>query len=112
MSTTPHHPVAGRIWLRVLVLAFVLLLPAAHGSAHVGSGFAVPSETVTAEYDVLESAPRPPSRHTQRPATAAPPAAPVTYSPPPAATGRPLPAPARLRPPYVPDILRSVVLRC
>ncbi|WP_159769708.1 hypothetical protein [Streptomyces sp. HM190] len=112
MSTTPHAPVAVRLWLRVLVLALALALPAAHGTAHASAVSPVSSESALVEYDLVETAPRPPSRHHQRPAAAARPAAPAAGSPVPARAERPRPAPAPPRSACTPYVLRSVVLRC
>jgi hypothetical protein len=112
VSTTPHAPVAVRLWLRVLVLALALVLPAAHGTAHASGAPPVASETALVEYDLVETAPRPPARHHQRPATATRPAPPAAGSPAPATTARPPLAPAPPRSPSAPHVLRSVVLRC
>lgn len=112
VSTTPHAPVAVRQWLRVLVLALALVLPAAHGTAHAGGAPPVAGETALVEYDLVETASRPPSRHHQRPAAATRPAPPAAGSPVPATAERPPLAPVPPRPPSVPHVLRSVVLRC
>jgi hypothetical protein len=109
VSTTPHAPVAVRQWLRVLVLALALVLPAAHGTANASGAPPVAGETALVEYDLVETASRPPPRHHQRPAAATRPAPPAAGSPAPATAERSPLAPVPSRPPHV---LRSVVLRC
>ncbi len=97
----------------MLALAFALLVPGAHGTAHAGLAVTVSSESAAAEYDLVETAPRPSSRPTHRPSATTRPAPVTSPSHPPAARLR-FPAPPRppASPPYTPHILRSVVLRC
>ncbi|MGC0330967.1 hypothetical protein RKD23_003957 [Streptomyces sp. SAI-170] len=105
MSTTPRL-VRSRRWLRALALALALLLPGAPSAAAgltAPAALAVPGEIV--EYDVLDTALRPPHRVLPRPA--APP------RPTPAPRRPPAPrVPAAPLPSYGPDVLRTVVLRC
>ncbi|MGW0626007.1 hypothetical protein [Streptomyces sp. NPDC002758] len=102
MSTAPSLP-RGRAWLRALVLLLALLVPGTHTEVHAVHVVAGD----VAEYGVLDTVLRPPSRvdHERlvpaRPAPAPAPAAPE---------GRPLSAPPK--PPYALHTLRSVVLRC
>ncbi|EKX62786.1 hypothetical protein Sipo8835_20000 [Streptomyces ipomoeae] len=97
----------------MLALTFALLVPGAHVAAQASLAVTMAGETAAVEYDLVESAPRPPSsrHHTHRPAPTAR-RAPFPPSPPPPPTGHPLPVPAHPRPPYVLHTLRSVVLRC
>jgi hypothetical protein len=114
VSTTPTRTWAwSRTWTRVLALTFALLVPGAHGTAHAGLAITVSSESAAAEYDLVETAPRPPSRHTHRPSATNLPA-PVTPRSHPPAARLPFPAPPRPRAslPYTPHTLRSVILRC
>ncbi|NNN31534.1 hypothetical protein HLK59_14405 [Streptomyces sp. S3(2020)] len=97
-----------RTWLRAFVLLLALLVPGAHSGAHA----AIPVTSVTsvaageaAEYDVLDTALRPPARAAHRPV-----ASPRTAPAPGVPAVRPLPKPPH--PSYAPHILRSVVLRC
>ncbi|WP_031484323.1 hypothetical protein [Streptomyces bicolor] len=114
MSTARNLP-RSRTWLRALVLLLALLVPGAHAQAHaVPAVLGVSGEA--AEHDVLDTALRPPARADRR-STAR------RRGPAPTPTPMPVPVPApgvpaRLsaaappRPPYVPHILRTVVLRC
>jgi hypothetical protein len=95
-----------RALLRAFVLLLALLVPGAHSGAHAATPV-VAGEI--AEYDVLDTALRPPARAAHRPV------APLRPTAPPAPAfrapaGHPLPAPPR--PPYSLHTLRSVVLRC
>ena len=100
MSTARRHP-HSRAWLRVLMLLLVLLVP---GETSMAAPSPVAAESV--EYDGVEAALPPLVR------TAARPVAPLRPAP------RPAPAPYRPAarsaavPPHVPDVLRTVVLRC
>lgn len=115
VSTTPFQPWAWSrtiSWTRVLALTLALLVPGAHGTAHADLAGTMPSEAAAFEYDLVENAPRPPSRHhSHGPAPTARRAS-FPPSPPPPPTGHPLPVRPHLRPPYIPHPLRSVVLRC
>ncbi|MFJ4202217.1 hypothetical protein ACIP2Y_21650 [Streptomyces sviceus] len=106
MSSVRRAP-CSRDWLRVLVLLLALLVPGAHVQAH-----AMPpvSAGELVEYDVLDTALRPPARAVHR--AAAVPLRPVPWpeAVPGAPAGRPLPASPR--PSYALPALRSVVLRC
>ncbi|WP_053852901.1 hypothetical protein [Streptomyces sp. NRRL B-24085] len=101
-----RRPPGSRDWLRVLVLLLALLVPGAHLQAHAMPP--VPAGELV-EYDVLDTALRPPARAVHR---AVVPLRPVPW--PETVHGvpaqRPLPAPPR--PPYALPVLRSVVLRC
>ncbi|MET7695585.1 hypothetical protein ABZT06_48295 [Streptomyces sp. NPDC005483] len=107
MSFVRRRP-RSREWMRALVLLLTLLVPGVHVQAHAP---AVPpvSAGESAEYDVLDTALRPPARAVHR---AAVPLRPVPWSEtaPGVPADRPLPAPPR--PPYALPALRSVVLRC
>ncbi|MFG1670855.1 hypothetical protein [Streptomyces sp. Y7] len=97
----------SRAWLRVVVLLLALLVPGAHAQAHALPPVAAAVEI--AEQDVLDTAVRPVARAERRTA--------VRQRPvlsPGAATATPAGARrhAQPRPPYVPHILRTVVLRC
>ncbi|MFI6015349.1 hypothetical protein ACIBAG_42430 [Streptomyces sp. NPDC051243] len=111
MSTARNLP-HSRTWLRALVLLLALLVPGAHAQAHaVPAVLGVSGEV--AEHDVLDPALRPPVRADRRGTVR-------RCGPAPAPAPSPMPTPAvpvRLRdapprPPYVPHILRTVVLRC
>ena len=98
-----RHPLHRRTWLRTLVLLLALLVPAGPVHAHEAPVMAA-GEII--EYDVLDTALRPPARAVHRPAVPLRPA-------PRQGTGpgvRRLPGSSR--PPYTPPALRSVVLRC
>jgi len=97
---------ASRDWLRALVLLLALLVPGTHLQAHAQPP--VPAGEVV-EYDVLDTALRPPARAVHR---AVVPLRPVPWprTAPGVPADRPLPAPPR--PPYALPALRSVVLRC
>ncbi|MGI5456130.1 hypothetical protein ACQEWB_23760 [Streptomyces sp. CA-249302] len=104
MSTARRLP-PSRVWLRVLVLLFALLLPGVHTEVH-----ATPVASVeTVEYDVLDVAVRPPADAVRRAAVPLRPAA-VPAPAPTATRGRPRQAPPV--PPYTLRALRTVVLRC
>ncbi|MFC8365952.1 hypothetical protein ACFUIY_39555 [Streptomyces griseorubiginosus] len=106
MSTArrPQHRLG---LLRALVLLLVLLVPGAPAQTH--AAHVVAGET--AEYDVLDTALRPPARTAHRTAAAVPlRPAPRPGTAPAVPEGRRLPAPPR--PPYELPALRSVVLRC
>lgn len=93
--------------LRALVLLLVLLVPGAPAQTH--AAHVVAGEV--AEYDVLDTALRPPARTAHRRAAAVPlRPAPLPGTAPAVAESRRLPAPPR--PPYALPALRSVVLRC
>ena len=98
-------------WLRVLVLLLAVLVPG--GPAEVSAPPVVSMESV--EYDVLDTALRPPAHGAHSPAV--PPRRAPRPGPSPAAPkGRPSPAPPN--PSYAPHApyplhaLRTVVLRC
>ncbi|CAM5742886.1 hypothetical protein SALBM311S_08083 [Streptomyces alboniger] len=104
MSTARGLP-RSRAWLRVLALLLAVLVPG--GPAEVSAPPAVSMEIV--EYDVLDTALRPPAHDAHRPAV------------PPRRASRPGLAPAvprgrpRPKPPYAlhtPHAPRTVVLRC
>ncbi|GAA3910677.1 hypothetical protein GCM10023084_73490 [Streptomyces lacrimifluminis] len=106
-ARTPYTSYAARpaAWLRVLVLLLALLVP---GTAHCGAAESVVPGGTAAEYDVHDTALRPPARHGHRPVV---PLRPVPRPPsvrhPVAKATHPLPVPPR------PTLaLRSVVLRC
>jgi hypothetical protein len=105
MNTARGLP-RSRAWLRVLVLLLAVLVSDAPAEASPPS--AVSAEIT--EYDVLDTALRPPARGAHRPVV------PLRPAPCPApAPGVPeghhaLPAPPR--PPYALCTLRTVVLRC
>ncbi|MFJ8081491.1 hypothetical protein ACIQ6Y_12810 [Streptomyces sp. NPDC096205] len=107
MSTAPRFA-RSRRRLRALALALVLLLPGAPSAAAgltAPAALAVPGEIV--EYDVLDTALRPPHRVLPRPV------APPRPDPVRAPRRPPVPAvPAAPLPSYGPDVLRTVVLRC
>ncbi|MFF4270680.1 hypothetical protein [Streptomyces sp. NPDC001536] len=96
----------GRVWLRAFVLLLALLVPGAHSGTHAATPV-VAGEV--AEYDVLDTALRPPARAAHRPVVPLRPA-PRPAPAPGVPAGHPLPAPPR--PPYALHTLRSVVLRC
>lgn len=104
MSTVRRLP-HRHIWLRTLVLLLALLAPGAPAqthAAHVAVGEIV-------EYDVLDTALRPPPRAAHRTAVPLRPA-PRQEAAPDVGERRSVPAPPR--PPYALPALRSVVLRC
>jgi hypothetical protein len=97
----------SRAWLRAFVLLLALLVPGAHSGAHAAAPVLAGE---IAEYDVLDTALRPPARAAHRPVAPLRPA----HRPAPAhgvPVGPPLPTPPS-QPPYTPRTLRSVVLRC
>ncbi|WP_405645832.1 hypothetical protein [Streptomyces sp. NBC_00019] len=97
-----------RTWLRAFVLLLALLVPGGHAGAHAANAV-TPVAGEVAEYDVLDTALRPPARAAHRPVVPLRPA-PRPAPAPGVPAGRPLPAPPR--PPYALHTLRSVVLRC
>ncbi|MGW3288355.1 hypothetical protein ACWDR3_27340 [Streptomyces sp. NPDC001002] len=101
MSTARRHP-HSRTWLRVLMLLLVLLVP---GETATAAPAPVAVESV--EYDAVEAALPPLVRTAARrpdvPLPLAPPRAPAPYRP---------KARSSAVPPHVPDVLRTVVLRC
>jgi hypothetical protein len=99
---------SGRTWLRVLVLLLALLVPCAHAQAHAVPAVAGISGEA-AEYDALDTVLRPPARTDRRTTVRLCPTPPP--KPAPGVPAR-LSYPAPPRPPYVPHILRTVVLRC
>ncbi|MEV2210534.1 hypothetical protein AB0H86_03300 [Streptomyces sp. NPDC050997] len=104
MSTARGLP-RSRAWLRVLVLLLAVLVPGTPAEVSAAPGVSV--EIV--EYDVLDTALRPPARDAHRPAV--PPRRAPDLGPAPAVPrGRPQPAPPK--PPYALHALRTVVLRC
>ncbi|WP_329273810.1 hypothetical protein [Streptomyces sp. NBC_01451] len=115
-ARTPYTSYAVRpaAWLRVLVpllALFALLLPGT--AAHSETAESVVSSGTAAEYDVHDTAPRPPGRYGHRPVVPLRPAPrPPSVRRPSAATARPLPAPPRPTLALRPVVLRSVVLRC
>lgn len=98
----------SRAWLRVLVLLLALLVPGAHAQAHA-LPVAVGVAGEVAEHDVLDTAVRPPARADRRKPVRMRPAPPPRPAPGAAAAPRSCAPPGR---PYVPHILRTVVLRC
>ncbi|MFF0200942.1 hypothetical protein [Streptomyces sp. NPDC005017] len=107
MSTT-SRPTRRLSWPRVLVLVLALLLGTPPGVGGLTApALTVPGESV--EYDVLDSALRPPARSARRTA-ASPRPAPAGPAAPRTGPG-PL-HPASPRPPYALRGLRTVVLRC
>lgn len=97
-----------RTWLRAFVLLLALLVPGGHAGAHAATAV-TPIAGELAEYDVLDTALRPPARAAHRPVVPLRPA-PRPAPAPGAPAGHPLPAPPRL--PHALHTLRSVVLRC
>ncbi|MEU0068960.1 hypothetical protein ABZ027_05355 [Streptomyces sp. NPDC006332] len=108
MSTARGLP-RSRAWLRVLVLLLAVLVP---GGPAEGSAPPVAAMEIV-EYDVLDTAPRPPAHDAHRPAVS-PRRAPRPGPAPAAPRGLPHPAPPK--PPYAPwaphAALHTVVLRC
>ncbi|MER6290371.1 hypothetical protein [Streptomyces sviceus] len=106
MSSVRHAP-CSRDWLRVLVLLLALLVPGTHVQAH-----AMPPASAGefVEYDVLDTALRPPARAVHRVVVPLRPA-PRPETVPAVPADRP-PLPGSPRPPYALPALRSVVLRC
>lgn len=109
MSPAARTPYAVRraAWLRVLVLLLALLVPGT--AAHGGVAESVVTGGTAAEYDVHDTALRPPGRHGHRPVVPLRPAPrPPSARHPVATADHPLPVPPR------PLLLapRSVVLRC
>ncbi|MFK4106011.1 hypothetical protein ACI2L1_39340 [Streptomyces sp. NPDC019531] len=102
--SSARRPRYGRTWLRTLVLLLALLVPAAPmNEAHgVGAGEIV-------EYDVLDTAVRPPARVVHRTAARLR-TAPRSEAAPAVPAHRPVPGSPQ--PPYAPPAPRSVVLRC
>ncbi|MFF1722395.1 hypothetical protein [Streptomyces sviceus] len=106
MSSVRHAP-CGRDWLRVLVLLLALLVPGAPVQAHAMPP--VPAGEFV-EYDVLDTALRPPARAVHRMVVPLRPAPRPETVPGVPACRRPLPA--FPRPPSALAALRSVVMRC
>ncbi|MFE3033725.1 hypothetical protein ACFXKY_19050 [Streptomyces canus] len=106
MSSVRRAP-CSRDWLRVLVLLLALVVPGAHVQAHAMPP--VPAGELV-EYDVLDTALRPPARTVHRTAVPLRPDPRPETVPGGPADRRPLPASPR--PPYALPALRSVVLRC
>lgn len=104
--STPRTLPRGRTWLRAFVLMLALLMPGAHSGTHAAPSVAVGE---IAEYDVLDTALRPPARAAHRPVAPLRPA-PRPTARPGAPTTTPLPTPPQ--PPYTPRAVRTVVLRC
>jgi hypothetical protein len=104
MSSARSLP-RGRVWLRVLALLLAVLVPGAPAAATATPVVAVE----TAEYDVLDTALRPPARAAHRPAVPLRPAL-LPEAAPGVPEGPALPVPPRQ--PYVLPALRTVVLRC
>ncbi|MFE4665969.1 hypothetical protein ACFRI7_10460 [Streptomyces sp. NPDC056716] len=98
-------------WLRTALLLLALLVPGTHTGAHALPLTVGVHENggTAAECDLLDSALRPVTRVSRRPATAARPV-PERPAPPGRAAHRPHPAPPA--PSYSLHHLRSVVLRC
>ncbi|MER7568656.1 hypothetical protein ABTZ93_37755 [Streptomyces sp. NPDC097941] len=101
-----RRPPCSRDWLRALVLLLALLVPGAHLQAQAMPP--VPAGELV-EYDVLDTALRPPARIVHR---AVVPLRPVPW--PEAVPGVPADRtlPVVPRPPHALPALRSVVLRC
>ncbi|MDC0772421.1 hypothetical protein [Streptomyces sp. HD] len=110
MSTARHLP-RSRTWLRILVLLLALLVPGAHAHAHAVPAAAGVSGEAAAEQDVLDTILRPPARTDRRTPVRLRLPAPPPQPAPGVAPARPAHT-APPRPPYVPEILRTVVLRC
>ncbi|MDX2912573.1 hypothetical protein [Streptomyces griseiscabiei] len=118
------RPARHGTWPRALPLIIALLTlltPVAHATTHTAPTptlqSALPGELPTTEYDPLETAPRPPARHTPRPTAPPRPASATSPHTPPAPPHRrhALPGAPRPAPPHTPyalHALRSVVLRC
>ncbi|MGC9537132.1 hypothetical protein [Streptomyces sp. UG1] len=107
MSTARRRS-RSHTWLRVLVLLLALLVPGAHTQAHALPVAAGALEV--AEHDVLDTALRPPARADRRSTVRRRPAGPPRR---PAPAGTPTrPSHCAPPPPYVPHLLRTVVLRC
>ncbi|GHH06212.1 hypothetical protein GCM10018780_38810 [Streptomyces lanatus] len=102
---TARFRARSRTWLRVLVLLLALLVPGTHAHAH-----ALPVVAEAAEHDALDTALRPPAR-TARHTDVRPAPVPRSRPAPPGTPASP-PRCAPPGPPYVPHILRTVVLRC
>ncbi|PNG16301.1 hypothetical protein C1J00_42680, partial [Streptomyces cahuitamycinicus] len=69
MTPEPQQEPRGprrRVWLRVLVLLLALLLPGAHAEALTGGTATAPGQSITVEYDLFDTAPRPPARAARR----------------------------------------------
>ncbi|MGC0339586.1 hypothetical protein [Streptomyces sp. SLBN-8D4] len=111
MSSVRRAP-CSRDWLRVLVLLLALLVSGAHVQAHPMPP--VPAGELV-EYDVLDTALRPPARTVHRmavPPRPAPRLAPRPETDPGLPAGRRPALSASPRPPKALPALRSVVLRC
>ncbi|MDW4907426.1 hypothetical protein RB628_19230 [Streptomyces sp. ADMS] len=109
MSPAARTPYAGRraAWLRVLVLLLALLVPGT--AAHCGAAEPVVTGAAAVEYDLHDTALRPPGRYGHRPVVPLRPAPrPPSARRPPATAAHPFPVP----PLPTLSLLRSVVLRC
>ncbi|MET8452404.1 hypothetical protein [Streptomyces sp. NPDC005209] len=95
-----------RAWLRALVLLLVLLVPGTRAELHAAP-VAVAGDLT--DHDVLDTAPRPPSRAAHQPVV---PTRPESAPAPAPAVPAGCPAAAPPRPPHMLPALRSVVLRC
>ncbi|MEU9167087.1 hypothetical protein AB0D34_04695 [Streptomyces sp. NPDC048420] len=93
----------SRTWLRTLVLLLALLVPVA--PVHAAEAHVVAAGEII-EYDLLDTALRPPARVVHQPAVSLRPAPRQETCP---RAHRP---PRPSRPPYAPPAPRSVVLRC
>ncbi|WP_369029004.1 hypothetical protein [Streptomyces adonidis] len=109
MSPAARTPYAARraVWFRVLVLLLALLVPGT--AAHCGAAESVVMGSAAAEYDVHDTAVRPPGRYGHRHVVPLRPAPrPPSARHPMATAGHPFPVPPR----PMPRAPRSVVLRC
>ncbi|MDO0913638.1 hypothetical protein QQM39_23200 [Streptomyces sp. DT2A-34] len=110
--STARRPLLSHAWLRVLVLLLALLVPGAHTQVHavpLAAGASGASGEL-AEHDALDTLLRPLARPDRRNTVRLRPA-PLPKQAPPGVSAC-LARPAPPRPPYVPYILRTVVLRC
>ncbi|MFF0012971.1 hypothetical protein [Streptomyces sp. NPDC005374] len=103
-----RRPPHGRTWLRTLVLLLALLVPTAPVQLLQPREAPVAAAGEIVEYDVLDTALRPPARTAHRPAAPLRPASRHETCPGPP---RP-PVGASPRLPCTPPAPRSVVLRC
>ncbi|MER5524864.1 hypothetical protein ABT075_09670 [Streptomyces sp. NPDC002677] len=105
------RPQPGQTWLRALVLLLALLLAGAPTAAGALAATAPAASAETAEYDVLDTPLRLPTRAVHRadvPQRPAPLPDPAPADP----ADRHRPCPTAPRPPYATPLLRTVVLRC
>ncbi|MGN9755504.1 hypothetical protein [Streptomyces sp. SD31] len=107
--STARRPLLSHAWLRVLVLLLALLVPGTHTQAHAVP-MAAGASAELAEHDVLDTLLRPPARPDRRNTVRLRPA-PLPKQAPPGVRACPA-RPAPPRSPYVPHVLRTVVLRC